>query len=65
MLALYGAVAQLIGQCTVQFIHQRRTPPMGLEDRQAAVALANDDLRAIDLGRHAERLDLDHPGGGP
>ncbi|MNL61525.1 hypothetical protein D3C87_1854630 [compost metagenome] len=63
--ALYGTVAQLIGQRTAQFVDEGCAPPMGFEDRQATVALANDDLRAIDLGRHADRLDLNHPDGGP
>ncbi|MNE81005.1 hypothetical protein D3C80_1776220 [compost metagenome] len=35
---------------------------MGFQNRQAAVAFANDDLRAIDLGWNGKGVDLNSPG---
>ncbi|GGU51201.1 hypothetical protein GCM10009504_04720 [Pseudomonas laurentiana] len=53
-----GTVAgEQIDKGTLQLIDQARPPPFGLQNGQATVALAYDNLRAIDLRRHAEPLD--------
>ncbi|MNG32671.1 hypothetical protein D3C84_1187420 [compost metagenome] len=57
--ALRIVIDNLVGQGAAQFIHQARTPPLGFQDRHAGIALAHDDLRAIDLGRYGEHFNLD------
>ncbi|MCY1186296.1 hypothetical protein D9M73_271550 [compost metagenome] len=49
----------MILQGALEFVGEGSAPPVELEDRQAAVAFADDDLGTVDLGRHGQPFDLD------
>ncbi|MNC50603.1 hypothetical protein D3C75_998510 [compost metagenome] len=55
---LGAAGGELIDQGIVQLVGQACAPPFGFKDRQAAIALADHYLRAINLRRYADPLQL-------
>ena len=56
---------QPLHQRTPQLIREARSPPLGFQDRHATVALANHDLRSVDLGWNGDAFDPDAARVGP